>query len=221
MRNQQQGNFIIIPEWLVERKDIRVNAKLLYGYVNAFCSQRKHCYFTNEQIAEKLGVSDRDARRLVAELIQANLITSVVLKGKKRVIHTLDKIVLPPRTPMSTTLDKIVLPPFPVEEDTNVHKDKEYNKEKGKQASPPAQKGPGAEPPERSCFPSSPPQPHGVWVCTNYECGEEYREMPPPQTRTRIVKKLRDGKEVEEEDEYTAYRRCPRCGEQCVQEMRQ
>lgn len=77
-----------IPKAVLERSDLPVTAKMLYGLVDAL-SQDEGCFASNEWVAATLGLKKRQVQNLIKRLIEAGLI--VREDGDRRVLWTVEK----------------------------------------------------------------------------------------------------------------------------------
>ena len=62
-----------VPKGILERDDLPLSAKLLYGLVDAL-SQEEGCFASNEYVAKHLGLSKRQVQNLLKTLLDAGLI---------------------------------------------------------------------------------------------------------------------------------------------------
>jgi hypothetical protein len=80
-----------IPKAVLEKADISLSAKLLYGLVDALC-QDEGCFASNEWVAASLGLKKRQIQYLLKELIDAGLV--IRQEGERRVLWTVEKAAL-------------------------------------------------------------------------------------------------------------------------------
>ena len=67
-------HFAQVPLWLLSQREITAGAKLLYGRLITFAGKDGRAYPTQRTLGNELGVSDRQIRYLVAELVEHRLI---------------------------------------------------------------------------------------------------------------------------------------------------
>lgn len=81
-----KGIWIPIEIWM--DKNLSWNEKILLMEIDSFTSKDRECYFSNEYIAELLGVSDRCARKYLSHLKELGLIRVVKFDGRNRYIES-------------------------------------------------------------------------------------------------------------------------------------
>lgn len=64
----------VIPNWLMERREISAGAKLLYARLAQHASKKDHCWPGQQALTEEMGVSERQLRRYISELETSTLI---------------------------------------------------------------------------------------------------------------------------------------------------
>lgn len=79
---------ICIPIEIWKDKNLSWNEKILFLEIDSYTSQDKDCYFSNEYIAELLGVSITHASKLISSLIEKGLVIKTKFDGRKRFIKT-------------------------------------------------------------------------------------------------------------------------------------
>lgn len=80
-----------VPKGILERDDLPLSAKLLYGLVDAL-SQEEGCFASNEYVARHLGVSKRQVQNLLNTLLKAGLIVRSLDEATgKRHLWTVEK----------------------------------------------------------------------------------------------------------------------------------
>lgn len=81
-----KGIYIPLEIW----EDTRLSDKerTLLMEVDSFTSKGKPCYFSNEWIAKRLGVSERWAKAMLAHLIELGLVVVVRFDGRHRFIES-------------------------------------------------------------------------------------------------------------------------------------
>lgn len=62
------------PDWLMARHEVNDGGKLLYGVLLKHAGKRGYCYPGEEVLAQELGKSVRQIRRLIQELVTLRLI---------------------------------------------------------------------------------------------------------------------------------------------------
>lgn len=81
-----KGIFIPLEIW--ESRDLSWSEKVLLMEIDSFTSKGMDCYFSNDYIAEKLGVTDISASRLVNSLIRKGYIRQTRFDGRKRYLES-------------------------------------------------------------------------------------------------------------------------------------
>jgi DNA-binding transcriptional ArsR family regulator len=81
-----------IPRLVLERADIPLSAKLLYGLIDALDGD-EGCFASNGWIATNLGLGKRQVQNLLTTLIDAGLVVRVEREGK-RYLQTIEKAAL-------------------------------------------------------------------------------------------------------------------------------
>lgn len=83
-----------IPKGILERDDLPLSAKLLYGLVDAL-SQEEGCFASNDYVGKHLGLSKRQVQNLLNTLLKAGLIVRQVDETTgKRHLWTVEKYAL-------------------------------------------------------------------------------------------------------------------------------
>ena len=81
-----KGIWIPIEIWM--DKDLSWNEKILLMEIDSFTSKDRECYFSNEYIAELLGVSDRCASKYLSHLLKLGFVRVIKFDGRKRYIES-------------------------------------------------------------------------------------------------------------------------------------
>ena len=68
------GYWAVIPYPILTDKELRPNAKLLYGHISSLCNAQGCCTETNEYFAQLIGVSRKTASELIATLVRRGYI---------------------------------------------------------------------------------------------------------------------------------------------------
>lgn len=79
---------IWIPLEIWQNTDLNWNEKILLMEIDSFTSAGRDCYFSNEYIAELLGVSERYASKCLSNLIDAGYVNVVRFDGRKRYVES-------------------------------------------------------------------------------------------------------------------------------------
>ena len=66
----------MIPNWLLERKEISAGAKLCYARLAQYAGKNGECFPLQKTLAQELGVSPRTVRDYISELVVQGLIVS-------------------------------------------------------------------------------------------------------------------------------------------------
>ena len=86
MERQTKGIWIPIEIW--ESKDLTWNEKILFLEIDSFTSKDKDCFFSNEYIANLLGVTENSANRILSSLISKGYVIKTSFDGRRRFIKT-------------------------------------------------------------------------------------------------------------------------------------
>lgn len=86
MKRQVKGIWIPIEIW--ENKDLTWNEKILFLEIDSFTSKDKDCYFSNEYIANLLGVTENSANRILSSLISKGYVIKTSFDGRRRFVKT-------------------------------------------------------------------------------------------------------------------------------------
>lgn len=90
MEEQQErivkGIWIPIEIWKDE--NLTWNEKILFLEIDSFTSQDKDCFFSNEYIAELLGISETNANKTLSSLIKKGYVIKTKFDGRKRYIKS-------------------------------------------------------------------------------------------------------------------------------------
>ena len=81
-----KGIWIPIEIWM--DKSLSWNEKIILMEIDSFTSKDRECYFSNEYIAELLGVSDRCASKYLSHLLKLGFVRVVKFDGRKRYIES-------------------------------------------------------------------------------------------------------------------------------------
>lgn len=87
MERQIKGIFIPIEIW--ENKQLSWNEKILLMEIDSFTSKELPCYFSNEYIAELLGVKENTASIILSKLIKKGYVRKVGFNGRERFVESL------------------------------------------------------------------------------------------------------------------------------------
>lgn len=87
MERQIKGIFIPIEIW--ENKELSWNEKILLMEIDSFTSKDLPCYFSNEYIAELLGVKENTASIILSKLIKKGYVRKVGFNGRERFVESL------------------------------------------------------------------------------------------------------------------------------------
>lgn len=86
MDRQIKGIFVPIEIW--QDRTLTWNEKVLLMEVDSFTSKDMDCFFSNEYIANLLGVKEDTASKLVSSLIRKGFIRQTRFDGRKRYLQT-------------------------------------------------------------------------------------------------------------------------------------
>ncbi len=74
---------VIIPGRVSRDKDLKPNARLLYGEITRLCDNRDYCVESNAYFAEHYGVSKETVSRWISQLHDRGYISRVVSRDEK------------------------------------------------------------------------------------------------------------------------------------------
>lgn len=102
------GFYYTLPADIFYDKKLSVNAKLLFCVIANFCNKYGQCYVSNKHLGETLDRSESTISRLVAELVDAGYINSIVDRddSNKRTITLYAKMSTPIRKNEDTYTQK-------------------------------------------------------------------------------------------------------------------
>lgn len=86
MERQAKGIWIPIEIW--ESKELTWNEKILFLEIDSFTSNERDCFFSNEYIANLLGVTENSANRILSSLISKGYVIKTSFDGRRRFIKT-------------------------------------------------------------------------------------------------------------------------------------
>lgn len=86
MERQAKGIWIPIEIW--ESKELTWNEKILFLEIDSFTSKDKDCFFSNEYIANLLGVTENSANRILSSLISKRYVIKTAFDGRRRFVKT-------------------------------------------------------------------------------------------------------------------------------------
>lgn len=86
MERQAKGIWIPIEIW--ESKELTWNEKILFLEIDSFTSKDKDCFFSNEYIANLLGVTENSANRILSSLISKGYVIKTAFDGRRRFVKT-------------------------------------------------------------------------------------------------------------------------------------
>lgn len=75
--------YAIIPANVRYDKDLKPNAKLLYGEITALCNERGYCWATNAYFGELYGVGKETVSRWISQLEKKGYIKTVVIRDEQ------------------------------------------------------------------------------------------------------------------------------------------
>ena len=79
---------IWIPLEIWQKTDLNWNEKILLMEIDSFTAAGKDCYFSNEYIADLLGVTERYASKCLSNLIDSGYVRLVRFDGRKRYVES-------------------------------------------------------------------------------------------------------------------------------------
>lgn len=88
MEEQRIVKGIWIPIEIWKDKNLTWNEKILFLEIDSFTSQDKDCFFSNEYIAELLGISEANANKTLSSLINKGYVINTRIEGRKRYIKS-------------------------------------------------------------------------------------------------------------------------------------
>lgn len=78
------SGFLFIPEHIMEREDISLQEKCVYGRVLGLTKKEGYCYITNELLGGKIGLSGGRVSKYISSLVDKGLLRVEVKKTKKK-----------------------------------------------------------------------------------------------------------------------------------------
>lgn len=98
MSDIKKSYYAIIPANVRYDKNIRPNAKLLYGEITALCNEKGYCWASNQYFADLYSVSKTSISLWIKELIDNGYLkTEIVYKeGSKEILHRYLRLVNDP-----------------------------------------------------------------------------------------------------------------------------
>lgn len=88
MEEQRIIKGIWIPIEIWRDKNLTWKEKILLLEIDSFTSQDKDCFFSNEYIAELLGISEANANKTLSSLINKGYVIMTKIEGRKRYIKS-------------------------------------------------------------------------------------------------------------------------------------
>lgn len=86
-RNMMTG-FLFIPEHIMERKDVTIQEKMVYGRILGLTKKEGYCYASNEWLGNQLGLSaDRISHYINSLVKKGLLVTEIIRKTKKQLLE--------------------------------------------------------------------------------------------------------------------------------------
>ena len=86
MERQVKGIFIPIELWLT--KDLSWNEKILLMEIDSFTSKGMDCYFSNQYVADLLGIKENTASIIISKLIEKGYVKKTRFDGRHRYLET-------------------------------------------------------------------------------------------------------------------------------------
>ena len=74
--------YAVIPANVRYDKDLKPNAKLLYGEITALCNKHGYCWATNKYFSELYKVSESSISKWINQLIEKNYLSSEIIYEK-------------------------------------------------------------------------------------------------------------------------------------------
>lgn len=88
MEEQRIVKGIWIPIEIWKDENLTWNEKILFLEIDSFTSQDKDCFFSNDYIAELLGISETNANKTLSSLIKKGYVIKTKIDGRKRYIKS-------------------------------------------------------------------------------------------------------------------------------------
>lgn len=66
--------FLFIPEFIMERDDLLLQEKCVYGRIVGLTKKEGYCYITNEVLGEKVGLSGERVKKIISKLNRLGLL---------------------------------------------------------------------------------------------------------------------------------------------------
>lgn len=77
--------YLILTKDVISAK-ISANAKILYAVISGLTTDKGYCYASNDYLAEKMELQERQIRNLLKQLKDSNLISIKIIEKNKRFI---------------------------------------------------------------------------------------------------------------------------------------
>lgn len=131
IENDNPGYYAIIPVIILERKDLRPNAKLLYAEISSLTKKTGECFATNKYLAEALGITETAVIDLIRILKQKELIIVTTRKDGEGTHRTITLQLTSPSIRTPTPVKVSTNPPVQVNGDPIIDNNiLDYNKDK-------------------------------------------------------------------------------------------
>lgn len=75
--------FLFIPEHIMEREDLSLQEKCVYGRIVGLTKKEGYCYITNEVLGSKLGFEAKTVSKYISKLVEKGFLYLEVSKNKK------------------------------------------------------------------------------------------------------------------------------------------
>ena len=88
MEDKREVKGIWIPIGIWEDKNLTWNEKILFLEIDSFTTKEKDCYFSDEYIAQLLGVCTTRANKILSSLINKGYVIKTAFDGRKRYVKS-------------------------------------------------------------------------------------------------------------------------------------
>lgn len=104
----QKSYYAVIPATVRYDKNLKANAKLLYGEITALCNEKGYCWATNKYFADLYEVEERAIQKWLTDLIDAGYITRKMSENNRvRYLCVNDCVRVNKKTPQGEQKDTL------------------------------------------------------------------------------------------------------------------
>lgn len=109
MENNEKTGSVYIPSHIMERQDLSLVEKVLYGKIVGLTEKEGFCFASNEWLSQQIGLSYSGVSNAISKFVKLELLKREIIRNEnkeiiKRKLYTFQTPNLPPITPRSDTL---------------------------------------------------------------------------------------------------------------------